>query len=77
MTVFRGKVTQSNGFCCMKICLRFWPPGGTKSSVSRDLLKVFGFCKMFWIAKNICDTVSYNCFCNCRVAFTEVEKLWR
>ena len=33
-------------------------PSGTKSSGSRDLLKVFGFCKMFWISKNTCDTVN-------------------
>ena len=39
-------------------CVRFWSPGGTESSVSRDLLKMFGFCKMFWIAKNVCDTVN-------------------
>ena len=29
---------------------------GTKSSVSRDLFKIFGFYKMFWIANNTYDS---------------------
>ena len=39
-------------------CVTIWSPEGTKRSVSRDLLKVSGFCKMFWIAKDACDTVN-------------------
>ena len=43
----------------MKIVLHF---GGIKISVSRDLLKIFGFYKMFWIANNVCDTVNKKLF---------------
>ena len=27
-------------------------------TVSRDLLKIFEFCKMFWIANNACDIIN-------------------
>ena len=33
-------------------------PKGVKGTVSRDLLKVFEFFKMFWIANNACDIVN-------------------
>ena len=39
-------------------CVTIWSPGGTKFGVSRHLLNVFGFCKIFWTAKNACDTVN-------------------
>ena len=39
-----------------------WSLGGRKSSVSRDLLKVFGICRMFWIAKNACGTAKKDLF---------------
>ena len=37
-------------------CVTIWSAGGTKRGVSRDLFKVFGFCKMSWIAKNASST---------------------
>ena len=39
-------------------CVTFLSPKGVKRTVSRDLLKTFGFCKMFWIAKTACDIVN-------------------
>ena len=27
-------------------------------TVSRDLIKIFEFCKVFWIANNACDIVN-------------------
>ena len=33
-------------------CVTYKSPGGPKSNVSGDLLKIVGFCKMFWIANN-------------------------
>ena len=43
-------------------CVAFWSPGGAKSNVSRDPLKIFGFCKMFWISNNACDSKLRNSF---------------
>ena len=37
-------------------CVTCWSPEDIKSNVSRDLLKIFGFCRMFWIANSMCDT---------------------
>ena len=36
-------------------CVTIWSPGGTKSGISRDLLKIFEFCKMCQIANNTCN----------------------
>ena len=36
-------------------CVTFLSPKGIKRTVSRDLLKIFEFCKMFWTANNACD----------------------
>ena len=33
-------------------CVTFLSPKGVERTVSRDLLKIFEFCKMFWIADN-------------------------
>ena len=42
----------------MKIVSDFGQQECTKSSVFRDLLKVCGFYKIFWIAKNVRDAVN-------------------
>ena len=34
-------------------CVTFWPLGGTESYIFLDLLKIFGFCEMFWIANDV------------------------
>ena len=38
-------------------CVTFLSPKGVKRTVFRDPLKVFEFCKMFWIANDACDMV--------------------
>ena len=43
-----------------KKCVTVLSPKGVKRTVSRDLLKIFEFCKMFWIANNACDTVNWK-----------------
>ena len=37
-------------------CVTFLLLKGVKRTVSRDLLKIFEFCKMFWIANKACDS---------------------
>ena len=38
-------------------CVTFSSPKGITRTVSRDLLKIFEFCKIFWIANIACDIV--------------------
>ena len=40
-------------------CVTFLSPKGVKRTISsQDLLQIFEFCKMFWIANNACDIVN-------------------
>ena len=39
-------------------CVTFFLPKGVKRAVSRDLIKIFEFCKVLWIANNACDIVN-------------------
>ena len=39
-------------------CFTFFSPKGVKWTVFRDLVKIFEFCKMFWIANIACDKVN-------------------
>ena len=50
--------------------------GEGKSNVPRNLLKIFWFCEMFWIANNDCDTVNYEIRVHLSYCFIEVRKLW-
>ena len=42
----------------MKRCGSRFGHWETQKQCFRDLLKIFGLCKMIWIAKNVCDTVN-------------------
>ena len=39
-------------------CVTFWSSGGISSAIFGNLLKIFEFCKMFWIANNVCDAMN-------------------
>ena len=39
-------------------CVTFFLPKGVKRTVSRDKIKIFEFCKMFWIANIASDIVN-------------------
>ena len=54
----RGMVTHWSGQKTWKLC-HFFITEGLKRAVSRDLFRIFEFCKMFWIANNACDTVNW------------------
>ena len=49
---------------------------GVQRTVFRDLLKIFEFCKMFWIANNAGDIVSSKHFLNIfHMVSTKVQEL--
>ena len=39
-------------------CVTFFLPKGVKRTVSQHPIKIFEFCKMFWIANNASDIVN-------------------
>ena len=53
------KVTHWRGQKTWKLC-HFFVTEGRKRTASRDLLKIFEFCNMFWIANNACDIVNWK-----------------
>ena len=53
----------------------FLSPKGVKRTISRDLLKMFEFCKMFWIANNTCDIETEKIIYIFHMAPTKVQEL--